>query len=597
MKRTHYCGELGLDHAGQAVTLMGWVHRRRDHGGLIFVDLRDREGVVQVVFNPDHEPSAHDVARRTRSEYVMAVGGKVVPRPEGTENPHLKTGAIEVLAEEAVILNEAKPPVFPIADDVETSEEVRLTYRFLDLRRPALQRNLRLRHQLYQAARSFFDRHGFIEVETPVLTRSTPEGARDYLVPSRLYPGAFFALPQSPQLFKQLLMVAGLDRYFQIVKCFRDEDLRSDRQPEFTQIDVEMSFVDRDDVITLMEELIIEIFEKVAGIALHRPFPRLAYQEVIARYGLDKPDLRFGMELEDLTDLLKGTRFKAVAEPLSAGGWANGLNAKGCADYSRSQLDALVEFVKGFGAKGLLWFKVTNDTLSSPVAKFFEEEVLEGIRHRLRGEIGDLLLLVAGEPMVTAEALGRLRAKLGHELGLVGEGFCPVWITDFPLLEFNEKEGRWEAVHHPFTAPLDEDLPLLSSNPGLARAKAYDLVINGQEVGGGSIRIHQREIQSRMFEVLGIGEEEARAKFGFLLEALEYGTPPHGGIAFGLDRLLMLLSGASSIRDVIAFPKTQRCQDLLTGAPAPVEPEQLRELGLRLDLSCRESSAENHTAQ
>ena len=586
MKRTHYCGELTPDHVGREVVLMGWVQRRRDHGGLIFIDLRDREGLVQVVFNPAHSPKAHEVAKRTRPEYVVMVRGRVIPRPPGTENPQLKTGSIEVVAEEAAILSEARSPVFPIEDDTDTAEEIRLAYRFLDLRRPFLQRNLRLRHRVYQAARAFFDRHGFIEVETPYLTKSTPEGARDYLVPSRLYPGQFFALPQSPQLFKQLLMVAGFDRYFQIVKCFRDEDLRADRQPEFTQIDVEMSFVDREDVILLMEELIAEIFEKAGGIILPRPFPRFTFAEAIARYGLDRPDLRFGMELEDLTDLLKESRFKAISDPLAAGGWAKGLNVKGGSTFSRSQLDHLTDYAKGFGAKGLLWFKLFPEGVQSPAAKFLEEGTLQGVQERLRGEVGDLLLVVAGDPLAASEALGRLRIKLGQDLGLIQKGeFRPVWITDFPLLEFDEKEGRFKAVHHPFTAPMDEDLPLLEADPGKARAKAYDLVINGQEVGGGSIRIHRREVQAKMFKVLGIGDEEAKAKFGFLLEALEYGTPPHGGIAFGLDRLVMLLSGASSIRDVIAFPKTQRAQDLLTKTPSPVEPEQLRELHLKLDLS------------
>jgi len=583
-KRSEYCGDLRPEHIGKKVTLMGWVNRRRDLGGLVFIDLRDRRGIVQVVFNPEFNPHAHEKAGDLRGEYVIAVRGKVAPRPEGTENPDLRTGRLEVQAEELKILSEANPPPFPIDEDVEVAENLRLKYRYLDLRRPKMQRNLILRHQAAAAIRNYLHRQGFLEIETPFLTKSTPEGARDYVVPSRVNPGQFYALPQSPQLFKQLLMISGFDRYFQIVKCFRDEDLRADRQPEFTQIDMEMSFIDREDVYRTMEGMMQALFRDTLGLELVTPFPRLTYEESLSRYGLDNPDIRFGLEMTDVSSVLRNTGFKVFSEALQRGGMIKALKARG--DLSRKELDELDELAKALGSKGLAWGRVGPGgwpSLSGPVAKFFLEKERPALKESLKPDPGDVLLFMADAPKVVNEVLGRLRLHLGKRLGLIPAGtFQFVWITDFPLLEYDEVEGRFTAKHHPFTSPLDEDLPLLSSAPEKVRAKAYDLVLNGSEVGGGSLRIYRREVQSLLFEKVGIGAAEAKEKFGFLLEALEFGAPPHGGIAFGFDRLVMILAGAETIRDVIAFPKTQKATCLLTDAPSSVDGRQLAELSIRV---------------
>ena len=587
LQRTHDCGTLSDKHIGETVTLCGWVHTRRDHGGLIFVDLWDKYGMTQVVLNPQIDQLAHEHAQSIRCNYVIGIVGNVRARPDDMVNQKLKTGMIEVYVDELSILNPSETPPISPWETKDTSEALRLKYRFLDLRGPELQRNLKMRYDITRVARNELHRNGFMEIETPMLTKSTPEGARDYLVPSRLNTQKFYALPQSPQLFKQILMVSGMDRYYQIVKCFRDEDLRNDRQPEFTQIDIEMSFGNEKTLFQMTEEMMAAIYQEVLDVKIETPFPLLKYQDAIDRFGTDKPDMRFGMEIVDLGEIVRGTAFKVFAQVLESGGQVRALNVKNSAEIlSRKALDDLTEIAKTYGAKGMAWIKVQENELQSPIIKFFEKEMLDNMLKALGSEPGDTVVFIADTPKIVADALAHLRLALGKQLNLIDESKNAfIWVTEFPLVEHDETEKRFTAMHHPFTAPREEDLAKFESDPGSIKARAYDLVLNGNEIGGGSIRIHQKDVQEKMFKLLGIGQEEAEAKFGFLLDALQYGAPPHCGIALGLDRVTMLLSGAASIRDVIAFPKTQKATCLMTQAPSEVDPKQLRELRLKADLS------------
>ncbi|ATF12462.1 aspartate--tRNA ligase [Brevibacillus porteri] len=579
--RTVHGGEVTTAHVGQEVVLNGWVQKRRDLGGVIFIDFRDRTGIVQIVFNPEYNKEAWEAADKVRSEYVLVVKGKVVNRAPEAINPKLKTGEVEVHISEIEILNDAKTPPFLIEDEIDVDEQVRLKYRYLDLRRPEMQRSLILRSKAAKAFRDYLDENNFLEIETPILQKSTPEGARDYLVPSRVHPGEFYALPQSPQLFKQLLMVSGLERYYQIARCFRDEDLRADRQPEFTQIDIETSFLSMEEILPMMEKMVAHVFKQTVGVDVPTPFPRLTYADAMARYGSDKPDVRFGMELTDVSDLVATSDFKVFAAAVAGGGQVKAINAKGCGHYSRKEADDLGKFASRYGAKGLAWIGFKDGEIKGPIAKFFKEEEINEMKARLAVEEGDLLLFVADKPKVVADALGALRSKLGAELGLIDQSkFAFLWVVDFPLVEWDEDAKRYVALHHPFTRPKDEDLHLFDTDPGQMRAQAYDMVLNGYELGGGSMRIFKREVQEKMFTALGFSPEEARKQFGFLMDAFEYGTPPHGGIALGLDRLIMLLAGRTNLREVIAFPKTASASDLMVNAPDVVDGKQLKELSI-----------------
>lgn len=586
--RTNYCGEIREENIGAEVMLAGWVNRWRDHGGVVFIDLRDRSGVVQLVFNPDTDAEIVKAAQKIRNEFVIQIKGEVSKRPPETANASLPTGQIEVIVRELIVLNESKTLPFMIEDDTDASEQLRFRHRYLDLRRPVIQKNIILRHRVTKTIRDFLDSREFLDIETPVLTKSTPEGARDYLVPSRLNPGHFYALPQSPQIFKQILMVSGMEKYYQIVKCFRDEDLRADRQPEFTQLDLEMSFVTQDDIMGLIETLLKKIMKDLKGMEFSEPFQRLSYKESLKRYGSDKPDLRFGLELKDVSDIVKDGSFKVFLGALSGGGIVKGINAKGLAGYSRKEMDDLTKEAQSYGAKGLAWIKI-KDGFESPIAKFFSEDILKSLAARLEAEEGDLLLFVADSTYTANATLAKLRDELASRLNLIKDDMYKfVWITDYPLYEWNPDEKRYDAMHHPFTSPMNEDMELFlnSGNEDVSkvRAQAYDIVLNGYEIGGGSIRIHRKEVQDRMFELLKMSKEDADSKFGFLLEALEFGAPPHGGIALGLDRLVMLLANAKSIRDVIAFPKTQKAVCPLSNAPSTVDDKQLKDLSIKLDI-------------
>ena len=585
LKRSHSCGLLTKEAAGEQVVLCGWVAKRRDHGGLIFVDLRDRSGIVQIVVDPDDAGNSFTTAEAIRSEYVIKVAGKVRLRDAATVNPNLATGEIEVVAADLEVLNAAKTPPFYIQDDIDTDENLRLKYRYLDLRRPEMQKNLILRHKVTKLMRDYMDKNGFCEIETPMLTKSTPEGARDYLVPSRVNPGKFYALPQSPQIFKQILMVAGMERYFQIARCFRDEDLRADRQPEFTQADMELAFVDVEDVLDVNERLLQYVFKEAIGIDVQLPLPRITWQEAMDRFGSDKPDMRFGMELHDVSDIVKDCGFGVFTGALENGGSVRGINAEGQGAMPRKKIDKLVEFVKGYGAKGLAYIAIAEDgTRKSSFAKFMKDEEMDALVKAMDGKPGDLLLFAADKTKLVYDVLGALRLELAKQMDLLDKNeYRFVWVTEFPLLEWSEEENRFTAMHHPFTMLMEEDLPLLDTDPGKVRAKAYDIVLNGNEIGGGSVRIHQDDIQERMFEALGFTKEAAHEQFGFLLDAFKYGVPPHAGLAYGLDRLVMLMAKADTIRDVIAFPKVKDASCLMTQSPSQVSEAQLHELGLDLE--------------
>ncbi len=583
--RTHHCGVLRKEDVGQEVILNGWVQRRRDLGGVLFIDLRDRSGIVQTVFNPDFSGEALQIADRARNEYVLAVKGKVVERDAETYNANIPTGEIEVQVTEIEVMNPAKNPPFFIEDGIEIDESIRLKYRYLDLRRPEMQQTLLLRSKAAKVFRDFLDEQGFIDVETPILTKSTPEGARDYLVPSRVHPGEFFALPQSPQIFKQLLMVGGIERYYQIARCFRDEDLRADRQPEFTQVDIETSFLSQDQLLDMMEELMVRLFKETKGVDIPRPFQRLSYADAMGKYGSDKPDLRFGLELVEISDLVADSGVQVFANVIKKGGQVKALNAKGCGTWSRKEIDDLQPFAARYGAKGLAWIQVKDGEMKGPIVKFFTAEELTALKERLHAEEGDLLLFSADNAKVVADVLGNLRLRIGKQLGLINENeFKFAWVVDFPLLGYDEDAKRYVAEHHPFTRPKEEDIAYFDTDPGKIRAQAYDLVLNGYEVGGGSMRIYKREVQEKMFNALGFTMDEAKEKFGFFMDAFEYGTPPHGGIAFGFDRLVMLLTGRTNLRETIAFPKTASATDLMCDAPNTVEDKQLEELSVRVAL-------------